>query len=127
MDTQELLAKVKSQMELSAETAAAGDRIAPGILEVLHREGVEFSEHAAIGFVSHLYNLAARLLKDEHLAPMDPEVMEQIESGPLRISRLAAEVPEREFSTALDEAELILITIHVQTALAMMQKKKKGE
>lgn len=123
----ETLAKVRSQMELPDRVADTAVELSEQALLLIEQEGVSFEEYSQIGFLSHLFNMTLRMEQREHLAPIDADVMEQLESEPLRIADRAAAIWTERFGDTVDDAERALIAIHLQTAIMKQNKKVRTE
>lgn len=126
MEHQEVLKKVRSQMELPENVADMAEKLSDSALTLLASENISFEEYSQIGFLSHLFNMTGRMHRNEHLAPIDEDVMTQLESEPLRIAARVAELWQKWFDSSVDDAECALIAIHLQTALMKQNKQKEG-
>ncbi|MEG0540983.1 MAG: PRD domain-containing protein [Angelakisella sp.] len=124
MDNQAVLQKVRSQMELSEATFAVAEKLSDKALNLIEGEGIVFEEYSQIGFLSHLFNMTARMEHSEHLPAIDADVMEQLEEEPLRVADGVADLWSKQFGERTDDAERALIAIHLQTAISKQNKNK---
>ena len=127
MTALERVQKVETQMELTPEMSAVVEKRVPALLEDLEREGVFFDESGDIGFISHAISLVKRLESGEKVKDLGEDVRSQLEEDALAISRKVLAPLEAAYGVTLDNSELALVTIHVQTAMMKMKKAQKRQ
>lgn len=118
---------VEQRLELAAEYHEAVEKHIPGMIEDLEKRGVTFDENGSIGVISHAIALIKRLETGEKVKELDGDVLSQLEEEAIELSRQALEPIEKAYSVKVDDSELALLTIHVQTAIAKMEKAKRKQ
>ena len=114
---------VEARLELAEEFHEAAERHIPALLQ----RGVAFDENGSIGFISHAIALVKRLETGEKVKPLDDDVLSQLEEEAIDISRQVLRPIEEAYGVALDDSELALVTIHVQTAMAKAEKARRKQ
>lgn len=118
---------VEARLELAEEFHEAAERQIPPLLQGLEERGVVFDENGSIGFISHAIALVKRLETGEKVKPLDDDVLSQLEEEAIDISRQVLRPIEEAYGVALDDSELALVTIHVQTAMAKAEKARRKQ
>ena len=118
---------VEQRLELPAQYHQAVEKHIPVLLEDLEKRGVTFDENGSIGFISHAIALVKRLETGEKVKELDGDVLSQLEEEAIDISRQVLEPIEAAYQVKVDDSELALMTIHVQTAIAKMEKAKRKQ
>lgn len=118
---------VEARLELAEEFHEAAERQIPALLQGLEERGVAFDENGSIGFISHAIALVKRLETGEKVKPLDDDVLSQLEEEAIDISRQVLRPIEEAYSVTLDDSELALVTIHVQTAMAKAEKARRKQ
>ena len=118
---------VEQRLELPAQYHQAVEKHIPGLMEDLEKRGVTFDENGSIGVISHAIALVKRLETGEKVKELDGDVLSQLEEEAIDISRQVLEPIEAAYQVKVDDSELALMTIHVQTAIAKMEKAKRKQ
>ena len=118
---------VEARLELAEEFHEAAERQIPALLQGLEERGVAFDENGSIGFISHAIALVKRLETGEKVKPLDDDVLSQLEEEAIDISRQVLRPIEEAYGVTLDDSELALVTIHVQTAMAKAEKARRKQ
>ena len=118
---------VEARLELAEEFHEAAERQIPPLLQGLEERGVAFDENGSIGFISHAIALVKRLETGEKVKPLDDDVLSQLEEEAIDISRQVLRPIEEAYGVTLDDSELALVTIHVQTAMAKAEKARRKQ
>ena len=118
---------VEARLELAEEFHEAAERQIPSLLQGLEERGVAFDENGSIGFISHAIALVKRLETGEKVKPLDDDVLSQLEEEAIDISRQVLRPIEEAYGVTLDDSELALVTIHVQTAMAKAEKARRKQ
>ncbi len=118
---------VEARLELAEEFHEAAERQIPPLLQGLEERGVVFDENGSIGFIPHAIALVKRLETGEKVKPLDDDVLSQLEEEAIDISRQVLRPIEEAYGVALDDSELALVTIHVQTAMAKAEKARRKQ
>lgn len=127
MTALERVKDVEQRLELAAEYREAVEKHIPGLMEDLEKRGVTFDENGSIGVISHAIALVKRLETGEKVKELDGDVLSQLEEEAIEISRQALVPIESAYGVKVDDSELALLTIHVQTAIAKMAKAKRKQ
>ena len=118
---------VEARLELAEEFHEAAERHIPALLQGLEERGVAFDENGSIGFISHAIALVKRLETGEKVKPLDDDVLSKLEEEAIDISRQVLRPIEEAYGVTLDDSELALVTIHVQTAMAKAEKARRKQ
>ena len=118
---------VEQRLELPAQYHQAVEKHIPGLMEGLEKRGVTFDENGSIGVISHAIALVKRLETGEKVKELDGDVLSQLEEEAIDISRQVLKPIEAAYGVKVDDSELALMTIHVQTAIAKMEKAKRKQ
>lgn len=118
---------VEQRLELPAQYHQAVEKHIPGLMEDLEKRGVTFDENGSIGVISHAIALVKRLETGEKVKELDGDVLSQLEEEAIDISRQVLKPIEAAYGVKVDDSELALMTIHVQTAIAKMEKAKRKQ
>ena len=118
---------VEQRLGLPAQYHQAVEKHIPGLMEDLEKRGVTFDENGSIGFISHAIALVKRLETGEKVKELDGDVLSQLEEEAIDISRQVLKPIEAAYGVKVDDSELALMTIHVQTAIAKMEKAKRKQ
>lgn len=118
---------VEQRLELPEEFHGAAEKHIPVLLRDLEARGVTFDENGSIGFISHAIALVKRLETGEKVKALDDDVLSQLEEEAIDISRQVLRPIEAAYGVTVDDSELALVTIHVQTAMAKMARAKKKQ
>jgi len=116
-----LLEKVRQELKLTEEQH---ERYALTLTEVdifLEENQVHFAEDNLLAFLAHMVTLLMRLETGEKVTGMGAEVLSQLEPDTVSITRKLLKIVEEAYGEP-DGAEIVLVAIHVQTALEMMQE-----
>jgi len=127
MTALERVKDVEQRLELAAEYREAVEKHIPGLMEDLEKRGVTFDENGSIGVISHAIALVKRLETGEKVKELDGDVLSQLEEEAIGISRQVLVPIESAYGVKVDDSELALLTIHVQTAIAKMAKAKRKQ
>jgi len=127
MTALERVKDVEQRLDLAAEFHEAVEKHIPGLMEDLEKRGVIFDENGSIGVISHAIALVKRLETGEKVKELDGDVLSQLEEEPIAISRQVLVPIEEAYGVKVDDSELALLTIHVQTAIAKMEKAKRKQ
>ena len=95
-------------------------------LDYLKENGVVFSEEFLPPFQNHIIALMERLRKDEHLEDMSDDFMDQFDPKALEITDGLLSRFGRGFGSP-DNAERMLVAIHVQTCMEQNTEETIGE
>lgn len=116
-----ILEKIKQELHLTEEQ---NDRYMLVLKEIdlyLEEKHIIFAENNLLAFAAHIVTLFMRLEAGEKVADMGDEVLSQLDLKAWNITRGLMDIVEKTYGEA-DMAESALITIHIQTALVMMQE-----
>ncbi|MCI9194933.1 MAG: PRD domain-containing protein [Angelakisella sp.] len=118
---------VEQRLELPAQYQEAVEKHVPVMLAGLEERGVTFDENGSIGVISHAIALVKRLEIGEKVKELDGDVLSQLEEEAIEISRQVLKPVEAAYGVKVDDSELALLTIHVQTAIAKAEKAKRKQ
>lgn len=118
---------VEQRLELPAQYQEAVEKHVPVMLAGLEERGVTFDENGSIGVISHAIALVKRLEIGEKVKELDGDVLSQLEEEAIDISRQVLRPIEEAYGVTLDDSELALVTIHVQTAMAKAEKARRKQ
>ncbi len=118
---------VEQRLELPAQYQEAVEKHVPVMLAGLEERGVTFNENGSIGVISHAIALVKRLEIGEKVKELDGDVLSQLEEDAIEISRQVLKPVEAAYGVKVDDSELALLTIHVQTAIAKAEKAKRKQ
>lgn len=118
---------VEQRLELPAQYQEAVEKHVPVMLAGLEERGVTFDENGSIGVISHAIALVKRLEIGEKVKELDGDVLSQLEEDAIEISRQVLKPVEAAYGVKVDDSELALLTIHVQTAIAKAEKAKRKQ
>ena len=118
---------VEQRLELPAQYQEAVEKHVPVMLAGLEERGVTFDENGSIGVTSHAIALVKRLEIGEKVKELDGDVLSQLEEEAIEISRQVLKPVEAAYGVKVDDSELALLTIHVQTAIAKAEKAKRKQ
>ena len=118
---------VEQRLELPAQYQEAVEKHVPVMLAGLEERGVTFDENGSIGVISHAIALVKRLEIGEKVKELDGDVLSQLEEEAIEISRQVLKPVEAAYGAKVDDSELALLTIHVQTAIAKAEKAKRKQ
>ena len=118
---------VEQRLELPAQYQEAVEKHVPVMLAGLEERGVTFDENGSIGVISHAIALVKRLEIGEKVKEPDGDVLSQLEEEAIEISRQVLKPVEAAYGVKVDDSELALLTIHVQTAIAKAEKAKRKQ
>ena len=118
---------VEQRLELPAQYQEAVEKHVPVMLAGLEERGVTFDENGSIGVISHAIALVKRLEIGEKVKELDGDVLSQLEEEAIEISRQVLKHVEAAYGVKVDDSELALLTIHVQTAIAKAEKAKRKQ
>ena len=118
---------VEQRLELPAQYQEAVEKHVPVMLAGLEERGVTFDENGSIGVISHAIALVRRLEIGEKVKELDGDVLSQLEEEAIEISRQVLKPVEAAYGVKVDDSELALLTIHVQTAIAKAEKAKRKQ
>lgn len=118
---------VEQWLELPAQYQEAVEKHVPVMLAGLEERGVTFDENGSIGVISHAIALVKRLEIGEKVKELDGDVLSQLEEEAIEISRQVLKPVEAAYGVKVDDSELALLTIHVQTAIAKAEKAKRKQ
>lgn len=122
MTVMELVKDLEEKLDLPPEYHGAVERLVPPLMEDLAQRGVTFDEHGSLGVVSHLMALVKRMETGERVKSLGDDVLDQLDEGSIEIARQVLRPLEEAYAMTLDQSELALVTIHVQTALMKLGK-----
>ncbi len=118
---------VEQRLELPAQYQEAVEKHVPVMLAGLEERGVTFDENGSIGVISHAIALVKRLEIGEKVKELDGDVLSQLEEEAIEISRQVLKPIEAAYGVTVDDSELALLTIHVQTAIAKAEKARRKQ
>ena len=118
---------VEQRLELPAQYQEAVEKHVPVMLAGLEERGVTFDENGSIGVISHAIALVKRLEIGEKVKELDGDILSQLEEEAIEISRQVLKPVEAAYGVKVDDSELALLTIHVQTAIAKAEKAKRKQ
>ena len=118
---------VEQRLELPAQYQEAVEKHVPVMLAGLEERGVTFDENGSIGVISHAIALVKRLEIGEKVKELDGDVLSQLEEEAIEISRQVLKPVEAAYGVKVDDSELALLTIHVQTAIAKAEKARRKQ
>lgn len=118
---------VEQRLELPAQYQEAVEKHVPVMLAGLEERGVTFDENGSIGVISHAIALVKRLEIGEKVKELDGDVLSQLEEEAIEISRQVLKPVEVAYGVKVDDSELALLTIHVQTAIAKAEKARRKQ
>lgn len=118
---------VEQRLELPAQYQEAVEKHVPVMLAGLEERGVTFDENGSIGVISHAIALVKRLEIGEKVKELDGDVLSQLEEEAIEISRQVLKPVEAAYGVTVDDSELALLTIHVQTAIAKAEKARRKQ
>ena len=118
---------VEQRLEVPAQYQEAVEKHVPVMLAGLEERGVTFDENGSIGVISHAIALVKRLEIGEKVKELDGDVLSQLEEEAIEISRQVLKPVEAAYGVKVDDSELALLTIHVQTAIAKAEKAKRKQ
>jgi len=117
MDSQCEFRKLYRTLGADPDYEGETEYMAIASLEYLESRGVRMEGDRLAPFLNHIIAMSGRLRADEHLPGME-DLMDQMDGGALEITNGMMELFERWYPSP-DEAERVLVAIHVQTALGI--------
>ena len=90
--------------------------IAKGMLKTLKEKQIALGTDRELALLNHCIALLSRLRAGEHVPPMGPEILEELDDSALSITDELLEPVNRWFGQA-DDAERVLLALHIQSAM----------
>lgn len=114
----ESIRELEVQMNVNPQDYEFNERYVSEVLVQLKEYGVNLDESSFIGFVSHVIGLLKRLRDGEEMMDLGDDILSQIDEKSFEIAKKIATVFEKNFNTELNQSEIVLLAIHIQTALS---------
>ena len=116
----EIMEQVKTELTLSEEQYSKYSNSMKYVLEYLEEKQITLVEGSMLAFLAHIVTLFIRLETGEKVQEMGSEVLNQLDERAVALTRELMGKIETEYGPA-DTSELILVSIHIQTALETMK------
>ncbi|MCH4887915.1 amidohydrolase/deacetylase family metallohydrolase [Acidaminobacter sp. JC074] len=110
---------LKDSMSLTQEQMTAYDDDLRYIDDYVSGHGIKFQDHFKLGFYSHMVGFIDRLKNKEKLDPVDESIKDNIEEKAFKLTYDLIDSMSKKYEVETFESEVILASIHIQTALAM--------
>ena len=86
------------------------------MLKTLKEKQIALGTDRELALLNHCIALLSRLRAGEHVPPMGPEILEELDDSALSITDELLEPVNRWFGQA-DDAERVLLALHIQSAM----------
>lgn len=110
---------LKDSMKLSDQQMSGYQNDLELIEGYIKKNNITFGEHFKLGFYSHMIGFIDRLQSHEKLAPVDQSIKDDIDEKAYKITQGLLELINGKYDVEILECEVILASIHIQTALSM--------
>lgn len=110
---------LKDSMSLTDEQMMAYDHDLQFILNYVTTHQIKFQDHFKLGFYSHMIGFIDRLKTKEILDPVDPSIKDDIEQKAYDLTYDLVDSMSKKYGIKTYDSEVILASIHIQTALSM--------
>ena len=113
----ESIRELEVQMNVNPQDYEFNESHVSQVLIQLKEYGVNLDENSFIGFVSHVISLLKRLRDGEEMMDLGDDILSQINKESFDIAKKLGAIFEKDFNTTLNQSEIVLLAIHIQTAL----------
>ncbi len=110
---------IKDSMNLTDQQMADYDADLRFIESFVEDHQIRFQDHFKLGFYSHMIGFIDRMKVKEKLAPVDTSIKNDIEDHAFKVTKELIETIAVKYDVVVTECEVILASIHIQTALSM--------
>ncbi|GMQ61399.1 hypothetical protein AN2V17_06280 [Vallitalea sp. AN17-2] len=118
----EMLALLEKQMQLSEQDILDFSPYYDKICAFLEKNHIQFDENFALGFYSHMYAFVGRLKIGEMVQDVDRTLEKEIEPRVMVLTKELLESVGNEYLSVVSKDEILLASIHIQTAILMQEK-----
>lgn len=110
---------IKDSMNLTDQQMADYDVDLRFIESYVENHQIRFQDSFKLGFYSHMIGFIDRMKAKEKLASVDASIKNDIEDHAFTMTKELIETIAKKYDVVVTECEVILASIHIQTALSM--------
>ena len=118
---------IRNKMDLSNEELSKYLDDLNEIKRFVEGNNIKFESNYKLGFYSHMVSFLERMKKRESINTVDESVKNCIEEGVLKLSEQLISSFTNKYGVELNNGEVILAAIHLQTAITMEKEGTNNE